>query len=44
MQWNDKNIFKSNSLFNAFPKFECVHVIIYPTFKLNKLNFELIAI
>jgi hypothetical protein len=44
VQWNDKNLFKSDFLFNTFPKFECVPVILYPTFKLNKVNFELIAI
>jgi hypothetical protein len=44
VQWIDKNIFKTDFLFNTFPKFECVPVILYPTFKLNKVDFELIAI
>jgi hypothetical protein len=44
VQWIDKNIVVSDFLFNTFPKFECAPVILYPTFKLNKVNFELIAI
>ncbi len=37
MQWIEKNIFKSDFRFDTFPKFECALVILYPTFKLNKV-------